>query len=167
MTGVKILAIAAMDQGRVIGCNNEIPWHYSEDFRYFRRLTRGHTVLMGRKTFQSLPEKSRPLPDRFNVVVSRNEGLLTGEEGIYICSSPQRFLSDVENGKVTLPSDQVWIIGGAQVYHDTVNLWQELYLTLVHSNHGGDTWFPEFEDQFELVSSEPRGDFSFRHYVRT
>jgi dihydrofolate reductase len=166
MAKVKVFAIAAMDQGRVIGFQNKIPWYFPEDFKHFKALTTGHTVLMGRKTYQSLPEKSRPLPGRLNVVITSHPEMVQADSGVILSESPGKLLSDVDSGKVVLPSELLWIIGGAQIYRETVDMWQELYLTLVHSNHSGDTLFPQFERQFELVGEELRTGFSFKRYVR-
>ncbi|RME59658.1 MAG: dihydrofolate reductase, partial [Candidatus Dadabacteria bacterium] len=76
----KVFAIAAMDKGRVIGCGNKIPWHLPEDLKRFSQLTKGHTVLMGKNTFFSIPEKYRPLPERLNVIASRSLSKDSAEE---------------------------------------------------------------------------------------
>lgn len=163
---ISIKAIVAMNENRVIGCDNAIPWHFPEDLKRFSALTKGHTVLMGRRTYQSLPPRYRPLPERKNVVVSTNPARLESEEGIDVCSSLSSFVESCKKGEVLLPSDTLWIIGGGQVYTETLQYWDELYLTLVHGQHQGDAYFPSFEDVFELVEREDHSKYSFLRYVR-
>ena len=166
---VKICAIAAMDEGRAIGVNNTIPWKLPEDMRRFASLTKGHSVLMGRKTWESLPPKFRPLPDRVNIVVSRTFApAQPGKEAggaIFYPSLPQA-LAAFRCGAVAAPGGTLWIIGGEQIYRETVNDWDELFLTRVHSTHQGDAFFPRFEESFQLVESERKDGFAFERYVR-
>lgn len=156
-------AIVAMDEGRVIGINGTIPWRLPEDLKRFSALTRGHTVLMGRKTFESLPPKYRPLPDRMNVVISRTA---SGWTGVKVFRSIEEFLGAIERSEITLPSSQVWIVGGAQVYRETMPLWSAVELTRVAGKHDGDTYFPEFESDFECVGREDHPGFAFERWVR-
>lgn len=163
---LKIAAVAAMDEDRVIGADNQIPWHLPEDLKRFSSLTAGHTVLMGRKTYQSLKLPYRPLPRRKNVVITRDPSQLADEKGIETASSPERFIQACKRGDIVLPSEKLWIIGGEQIYRQTVEYWDEVYLTVVHGKHEGDAHFVEFEDQFRLVEREEHRGFSFLHYLR-
>lgn len=139
-----IKLIAAVSKNLQIGKNNELPWHISEDLKYFRKTTSGQAVLMGRKTFESI---GRPLPNRRNIVLTRNtnfsadgvEVVHTIEEAIALCKS----------------LDQVFIIGGGQIYAAFLPYADELYLTLVDKEIDGDTDFPIFESQFECIKSTP------------
>lgn len=162
----KLIAIVAMDEDRVIGVNNTLPWKIPEDLKRFSQLTTGHTVLMGRKTFDSLPPKFRPLPGRKNIVLSRSPQTLSLPPSVSAYSSIDELLLNCASGKENLPSDLVWIIGGAEIYSLTLPLWDELYLTRVSSKHKGDAYFPEFENKFRRVEVEEREGYSFEHYVR-
>lgn len=131
-------AIAAMARNRVIGSKGGIPWHLPEDFRWFKRATTGGTVVMGRKTFESLPKM---LPNRRNVVLSR--GVLP--EGVEVLRgfSELAALAKAEPG--------LWIIGGGEIYAKTLHACSDLYLSLVDMEPKGDSFFPEFESRFEQV----------------
>jgi len=125
-----------MSLNRVIGQANRIPWHLSEDFRWFKRMTTGQVVVMGRKTFESI---GRPLPNRETVVLSRS---LTPYPGV-------RTVSDLGQIDLATESRQVYICGGAQLYAQALPLCSDLYLTLVKRTVEGDAFFPVFEDRFE------------------
>ena len=157
-----IAAIVAMDEGRVIGKDGALPWHLPEDLAHFKAKTSGHFVLMGRKTWHSLPPKFRPLPGRVNIVMSRNPFALSLPEGTFGVSSFEEALQVVErSGR---PGQILWCIGGAELYASTLPLCDELHLTLVHGNHAGDALFPRFEDHFEEVSSVAGDRCSFKVY---
>ena len=165
VSGVKFCAIAAMDEARVIGCNNDLPWHLPEDMRRFKQLTTGHAVLMGRRTYESLPDKVRPLPGRLNLVLSSDPEQLELRNAPCF-PSVDRLLEIVETGQLELPSQTVWVIGGAQVYAATSHIWDELYLTRVPGAHVGDTHFPPFEADFQLVDECSGEQCIFQHFVR-
>lgn len=162
----KILAIAAMDEGRVIGNEGQIPWQISEDMQRFKQLTTGHAVLMGRKTYQSLPLRFRPLPGRINFVVTRTPESLKGESGIQIFSSPQECIKQFLRGDLAGTTEQLWIIGGAEIYAETLPFWDEVYLTLVLGRNKGDAFFPEFESRFSLRDEQLRQGYKFLHYAK-
>ncbi|MBN8548990.1 MAG: dihydrofolate reductase [Deltaproteobacteria bacterium] len=163
---VKIIAIVAMDESRVIGIAGGLPWKLPEDMKRFAALTSGHTVVMGRKTYESLPEKFRPLPKRLNVVFTRKV------ESFPVCSSveawtnPEDFFKACRGASIALPSNLVWVIGGAEIYAASMPFWDELYLTRVSSKHNGDAYFPPFEEDFEQVEVEQRVGYSFERFVR-
>jgi dihydrofolate reductase len=146
-------AIAAMSLNRVIGAGNKIPWHLPEDFKWFKRITTGHVVVMGRKTFESI---GRPLPDRITVVLTRSRENI---EGV-------RTLSDLAQLDTrAFPGREIFICGGAQVYEQALPLCSDLYLTVVNRVVGGDTFFPPFEERFEPaeeVMANP--EFWILHY---
>ena len=146
-------AIAAMSLNRVIGCGNQIPWHLPEDFKWFKRTTLGHAVLMGRKTFESL---GKPLPGRRNLVVSRGPAL-PGVEMVHDLAAfdPARY--DCE----------VFVIGGAQIYAQLLPRCTDLFLTVVSREIDGDAFFPPFEDAFTQIDTPLRTpEFEVRHYRR-
>jgi len=131
-------AIAAMSLNRVIGAHNKIPWHLPEDFKWFKQLTTGNVIVMGRKTFESI---GKPLPNRETIVLSRSQ-----------FSSPGvQMISDLSQIDLAGESREVFIVGGAQVYAQALPLCSDLYLTLVKREMEGDAFFPAFEDRFELA----------------
>jgi dihydrofolate reductase len=163
----KVIAIVAMDEERAIGKNNTLPWHIPEDLKRFSELTRGNTVLMGRKTYLSLPERVRPLPGRKNVVISSSskESLGVPPE-VDVFSSPEEFFLALENNQHLLPGQIIWVIGGAKLFESTMRLWDELFLTIVKGNHDGDVFFPPFESKFEKIEEEKADSCSFLRYKR-
>jgi dihydrofolate reductase len=147
-------AIAAMSLNRVIGKDGKIPWHIPEDFKWFKRTTSGQAVLMGRKTFDSL---GKPLPNRRNLVVTRSPNPPPGIEII-----PD--LATFRPGDY--PCD-VWVIGGAEIYRQMLSRCELLYLSVIPRQIEGDTFFPPFEDQFDLIGTVlTHPDFEVREYRR-
>jgi dihydrofolate reductase len=145
-------AIAAMGRNRVIGEQGTIPWHLPEDFRWFKRMTLGGVIVMGRRTFESL---GKPLPGRRNVVVSSAANI----EGVECL----RTLSDFK--EASYAPTPVWIIGGANVYAQLLPRCSDLYLSLVDAEPDGDAFFPEFEAEFQLKEVVAKHDgFEIHHY---
>jgi len=157
-----IAAIVAMDEGRVIGKDGALPWHLPEDLAHFKAKTLGHFVLMGRKTWDSLPPKFRPLPGRVNIVMSRSPAALSLPDGAYGVSSFSEALEIVQRSGKAGPI--LWCIGGAELYAAALPKCDELHLTLVQGHHAGDAVFPPFEDSFEPVSSEQGQRCVFKIY---
>ena len=152
-------AIAAMTRNRVIGRAGTIPWHLPEDFRWFKRATMGGALLLGRKTFESI---GRPLPGRLSLVVTRG-ALPAGAAGPDVLAVPD--LATFRG--VDYRPRGVWVAGGAEIYRQTLGRCEELYLTLVDREVEGDTFFPPFEEEFELagvVLTQP--EFEVRRYRR-
>lgn len=131
-------AIAAMSLNRVIGNGNKIPWHLPEDFKWFKQLTIGNVVVMGRKTFESI---GKPLPNRETIILSRSQFSYPGV----------RTVSELSQIDLAKETREVFICGGAQIYAQALPLCSDLYLTLVKREVAGDAFFPAFEDQFELA----------------
>lgn len=129
--------IAALARNRTIGLNGRLPWHLPEDMKHFRETTGGKTVLMGRRTWESLPAKFRPLPRRRNIVVSRNPAFLA--PGACVAGSIADALC------LTGDDQEVFVIGGEEVYRQTLPLAQRLYLTEVAADYPGDAFFPPFD----------------------
>ena len=143
-----------MDQARVIGINNSIPWKIPGEQKYFAQKTKGHTVLMGRKTFESLPERYRPLPERLNIVVTRSPESQPDYPDTRYVSDPIKFIEACRASKENIQGDILWVIGGEQLYTLTAPLWDELYLTEVFGTHDGDAYFPDILNDFECVSED-------------
>lgn len=160
MTKRTVAAIVAMDEGRVIGKDGALPWHLPQDLAHFKALTSGHVVVMGRKTWESLPPKFRPLPGRVNIVVSRNPQALELPSGSYAAASIDEALAIA--GRVADADRIIWIIGGAEIYKAALPLCDELHLTLVFGSHSGDASLPPFEDSFVEVSSSAADRCAFK-----
>jgi dihydrofolate reductase len=156
--------VAAVARGGVIGRDNAIPWRIPEDARRFRKLTMGHPVVMGRRTWDSLPDRFRPLQDRRNVVITRNPA--------WHANAAERAGSLDEALRLLDGSPQVFVIGGGELYADALPLADELLLTEVDAHVEGDTLFPTWDrTAFDEVSreqhvSETGIPFSFVAYVR-
>jgi dihydrofolate reductase len=126
--------IYARSRNNVIGVNGDLPWHLPEDLAHFKRTTLGQPVIMGRVTWQSIPEKFRPLPGRTNVVVSRQTDFVA--PGAQVVNSLQAALN-------LFPADEVvWLIGGAQLYAQAMPLAQQLVVTEIDADYAGDAFAP-------------------------
>jgi dihydrofolate reductase len=161
----KVFAIAAMDEGRAIGFKGALPWDAPDDLKRFSKLTRGNTVLMGRKTWDSLPKSFKPLPDRLNVVVTRTPEQFGDVSLATPVSSAQDYIRAFREGKAG-QGEVLWIIGGAQLYQLTSLLWDGIYLTVLAGNYPGDAWMPVFEDAFEEPQIEEHDGFAYMNYSR-
>jgi dihydrofolate reductase len=148
-------AIAAMSLNRVIGSHNKIPWHLPEDFKWFKQTTTGHVIVMGRRTYESI---GKPLPNRTTIVISRSQAEIPGVE---IISD----LGLLDPQSALLRGREVFICGGAEIYRQILPRCSDFYLTLVKRVVEGDAFFPEFENQFSLVSEVmDRAEFKILHY---
>lgn len=144
-----------MSLNRVIGAGNKIPWHLPEDFKWFKKMTTGHVIVMGRKTYESI---GKPLPNRTTIVLTRS---LTAIPGVMVAPA----LSQLDLSHPAVAGRDIFICGGAQVYEQALPLCSDLYLTLVKRVVEGDTFFASFEDQFELkeeLADHPQ--FKILHY---
>lgn len=137
-----ITIIAAIDLERCIGKNGKIPWRIPSDLKRFKTLTIGHAIIMGRKTYESLPDNYRPLPDRFNIVLSKGLPRRNSENLAIVRSM---------NEALALSSKEVDIIGGAEIYRQGLAFAERIYLTEVQTiTENGDTFFPSV-DKWNLV----------------
>jgi|SRR5262249_4713731 len=132
-------AIVAMTRNRVIGKNNKIPWRLPGEQKWFKAITMGHVVLMGRKTFESI---GGPLPGRHNIVVTRSGDI----EGVEIA----RELEEFDPSPYEAQGKELFVIGGAEIYRALLPRCRMIYLTMVKREHNGDAYFPEFESDFEI-----------------
>ena len=149
-------AIAAMSLNRVIGNNNNIPWHLPEDFKWFKETTMGHVIVMGRKTFDSI---GRLLPGRETIVLTRNPNSVTGI----------RTFSSIEeiNKMGEFKNRKIFICGGAEIYNQTLSKCSDLFLTLVKRKVEGNTLFPHFESLFDSGEKlRKTEEFDIIHYRR-
>ena len=159
----ELTIIAAASANNVIGFDNKLIWNIPKDLKRFKELTQGHSVIMGRKTFESL---SSPLPNRRNIVVTRNKDY--SPEGIEVFSS-------IEDAIYVCKDDlQPFIIGGGEIYSQTINLVDKIELTRVYKDYQGDAFFPDIpKDKFELDSElvnylddDSNTKYSFLTYIK-
>lgn len=150
-----------MSSNRVIGVNNTLPWHISEDLKYFKSLTTGHTIIMGRKTYESI---GRPLPNRRNIVISRNTE--ASYEGAEVVHSIEDAFSICKN------DNEVFVIGGSNIYEQALSLVDYIYITEIKKSFSGDAFFPEINKQMWIESSRENHitndglEFSFVKYQK-
>jgi dihydrofolate reductase len=135
-----IAHIVAMARNRVIGVDNQLPWHLPEDLRHFKAKTMGKPIVMGRKTWESI---GRPLPGRDNIVVTRQAGFQA--EGAYVCATPQDAIALAEQFAQQRGVEELLVIGGAQLYRETLPLCQHIYLTEVDCEIVGDADYPKLD----------------------
>jgi dihydrofolate reductase len=141
-----ISLIWAEAEGRVIGRDGELPWQLPEDLRRFRELTTGSTVVMGRRTWESLPERFRPLPDRRNIVVTRQQHYAAA--GAEVAGSLERALALAGDG-------DVWVIGGASLYNQALPRADRVVRTRLHLRVDGDVRAPELGADWAMVGRDP------------
>ena len=133
--------VAAMAKNRTIGNDNKLIWHLPEDLEFFKATTKNKIMIMGRKTFESLP---KVLPTRFHIVISRNPGTVQHERVMYVTSVEQAIEKSNQLVKEGWP-DEVCVVGGAEIYKLFIPLSHRIYLTELNKNYDGDTFFPEFD----------------------
>lgn len=157
--------IVAISRNNVIGINNELPWKLSGDLKYFQKITTGKSVLMGRKTFESIYNRlGKALPNRQNYVLSKTETSFPGAESV---KDLNQFVSDHKN-------EEIFVIGGSSIYEQTMNLSDRLYVTEVDCAINGDAFFPKFDIiDFKLISEEKHSkdekneyNYTFKVYDR-
>jgi dihydrofolate reductase len=157
---MRISLIAAMAANRAIGLDNGLPWHLPEDLRRFKRLTMGHVMIMGRRTFDSIGK--RPLPGRPTIVITRQEGYAA--PGVTVAHS-------VDEALALAQGDEVFVAGGEEIFRLTIGRADRLYLTRIHAELPGDTWFPEFDERewrlVEREDREPAGEVPFAYSFLT
>jgi len=159
---MQLSVISAMSKNRVIGINNQLPWHLPEDLQFFKDKTKGKIMIMGRKTFDSLP---KPLPGRFHIVITRQQI----ENSHPMVQYVESFLAAYKLAESMLNAwpEEVFIVGGGEIYRQTLPFADTLYLTVIDKNIDGDAYFPEVPSSYELTQSEPRLEpfpFSFQTY---
>ncbi|NGP86886.1 dihydrofolate reductase [Fodinibius halophilus] len=153
-----LAAIVAHDPNLVIGKDGDLPWHYSEDLQYFKRITMGHPMIMGRVVFEELDEK--PLPGRENIVLSRSKDY----EHVPTFSSIDEAMEYVKNQEI------VFVIGGGKVYRQFMDGIDKLFVTEIKESFEGDTYFPEYRDEigttWKEVKREDKQELAFVVYER-
>ncbi len=151
-----IYLIAAITPNFVIGKNNRVPWNDKEEMALFKRFTQGNTVIMGRKTFQSI---GKPLSQRNNIIVSKT---LSSIPSAIVCKSVEEALV-----KAKFLGKDIFIIGGGEIFSQTISIADELFLSFMRVEVDGDTYFPKFnEKEWKLKETISFATFEFRRYER-
>lgn len=152
-----ISLIVAHDKNRVIGLNNELPWHLPGDLKYFKEMTMHKPIIMGRKTFESI---GKPLPGRRNIVVTRNPGYRANDiETATSLEEAIRIAGDVE---------EIMIIGGEQIFKESMAIADRLYITEIDHEFQGDTYFPEYKEWHQVSCQDPitaPDGYTFRYCI--
>jgi dihydrofolate reductase len=159
----KITIIAAVSENNVLGKNNKLIWHIPDDLKRFKKLTIGHSVVMGRKTFESM---DKPLPERKNIILTRNKNYKA--KGTLIAHNVQEALNYCEN------DNQPFIIGGGEIYNLFLDISDKIELTRIHKLYNGDAFFPEIlEKKWRLINSKKNNfnndkslEFSYLTYIK-
>ncbi len=156
---MKVALIVAMDSERGIGKNNDLMWNLPADMKFFKESTSGQIVVMGRKNYDSIPERFRPLPNRENVVLTRNTEFTA--EGCLVFHSLETCLDHYKNET----ERTVFIIGGGEIYRQALalNCVDELFITHVAKTYGADTFFPEFDESNWSVTTLSSHDIDEKH----
>lgn len=145
-----ISLIAALTQNNVIGRNNDLPWSLPDDMKFFMKTTTGHHVIMGRKNYDSLPKKFKPLPNRTNIVITRQRDFKA--EGCHVFNTIEAGIELARQHH----EQEVFIIGGAEIYHQALPVTQRIYLTEIKTTLEGDTFFPVVkQSEWKEISREP------------
>jgi dihydrofolate reductase len=156
---MNLAIIVAMADNRVIGKDNAIPWYIPEDFKHFKKITDGNTLIMGQNTWYSIPEKVRPFSNRYNIVISPE---LPETPGIEIARSiPQA----IEIAKAH--NKEIFFIGGASIYEQTLPLANILHISFVKGKFEGDRYFPEIKsEEWNVTHEEDKGPFLYKKFER-
>ncbi|MFD2933173.1 dihydrofolate reductase [Spirosoma flavum] len=146
---MKISLISAVAENGIIGRDNDMPWHLPDDFAFFKRKTSHHSIIMGRKSLESL---GKPLPNRTNIVITRNPNFTA--EGVTVVHTLDEAIKEAkEAGGAT---DEIFVIGGAEIYMIALPIATTLYLTEIHQAYEGDAYFPTFDkSEWQEVSRRP------------
>lgn len=171
---MKISLIAAISENRVIGRDNELPWHISEDLKRFKEITQGHPVIMGRKTYESI---GRLLPNRTNIIITRDKNYSV--EGAVIVhsldESIEKAKKSIHDSRIKtvelsnmnhVPStdeNEVFIIGGGQIFEQAIRVADKLYITIVHKSIEGDVYFPDYSEFKKEVYRRESSNSEFKY----
>ncbi len=158
---MELVLIAAVAKNGVIGKGNDIPWHIPEDLRRFKELTISYPIIMGRKTYESIVNRlGSPLPKRTNIVLS-NSGHINGRRGIIVARNLDEALDLVSDNK------SACVIGGQQIYEQTIDKADRLEITHIHKDYDGDSYFPEISKNiWKEKKRDNRGEYSFVTYIK-
>lgn len=151
--------IAGISKNNCIGKNGQLPWNIPEDLKHFREMTVGKTVLMGRKTWESLPEKFRPLPKRTNIIITHQTD--------YPVPVDVEVYATIDEAAAKHPNEEIMVIGGAEIYRQTIAKADTLYMTHIDQTVDGDAFFPEIDlNVWKIQEREDHEGYSFVTYKK-
>lgn len=152
--------IVAMSENKVIGKDNKIPWHYSEDLKYFKKITENKIVVMGSKTYDSIiGYLNKPLPNRRNIVITSK---MDKYENVETYQSIDAFIDKYKDHE-----GEIFIIGGRSIYEQFMTYIEKMYITYIDKDFDGDTYFPDYdENEFTLISEEKNNELRFCVYIK-
>lgn len=155
--------ISAMARNRVIGIKNTLPWQLPEDMKFFREKTKGHIMIMGRKTYESL---GSPLPKRFHIIITRQPDYQIDHPQVKVVST---ISEAAEFAKSMIPAwpEEVFIIGGGEIYKESLPVTNKIYLTIIEQDFEGDAYYPELPNCFQLVEKKESNDASLNYAFTT
>jgi len=167
---MKLIIIAAVSENYIIGKDNKLLWKLPADMKFFKDKTYDHCIITGRKNYESIPEKFRPLPGRINIIVTRDPDYESKAPGTICVSSIEQAVIEAE----TLNETETFIIGGGEIYSQTINIADEMWITHVRKEFEGDTIFPTIDENYWTVNSitthfkdeKHNYDFDIIHYVK-
>ena len=147
---MRVSLIVAVSENGVIGKDNDLIWHLPKDMKFFKETTQGHHVIMGRKNFESIPHKFIPLPNRINIIITRQSDYVA-EDCVVVNSIEESLKIAQKNGDA-----EPFIIGGGQIYKLALenNLIDRVYLTKIHQSFEGDTFFPNLSEDWKIIKRE-------------
>ncbi|MEC7851219.1 MAG: dihydrofolate reductase [Bacteroidota bacterium] len=160
-----ISLIVAVTKNMVIGKDNKLAWHLPDDMNYFSNMTKGHSIIMGRKNWESIPEKYRPLPGRKNIVVTRNKGFQ--DNGATVVNSIEKAIEVSRASE----DEEIFIIGGGEIYKLGFKYVDKLYITEIYAEVDGNTYFPEWNKkdwkEISRIShpSDEKHEYSFDYVI--
>ena len=164
---IEVVHVVACDQQNCIGKGNQLPWHISEDLQHFKRITQGGIVIMGRKTFESM---GRPLPNRINYVITRDTTWTA--DGVKVVHSIEAALEQAAQDLAQVEKQSLFIIGGGEIFTQTLNIADRLEITHVQLDVQGDAFYPSITDDFVLteysdqISEKNAIAFRFAQYLK-
>lgn len=162
---MKISIIAVMDEKRGIGKDNKIPWHIKEDLVRLKNLTKDHVVILGRKSYESMVsyynKTGRPMPGKLYVIVTHDKNYKPIRENTTIAHSLEEALSFARGRLAKL--EEVFVIGGAQIFQQAISIADKLYLTIVDGEFDADTFFPDYQEFKKVIAEEKRESDGYRY----
>ncbi len=156
---MEIIIIAALANNNIIGSKGRIPWHSKEDFKHFKETTFGFPIIMGRKTFESI---GKPLKGRKNIIITRNKNFTFEHEDVMIFGDLNSSINYCKENNF----EKAYIIGGAEIYNQSLRIADKLLISHMKVETEGDTFFPEFNNDWKVINSQDFNDFVLKEYTR-
>lgn len=143
--------IVAVSKNNIIGCNNSLLWHIPEDLKRFKKITENHSIIMGRKTFESLP---KVLPNRKHIILSKNKDFKVFHKDVKVINNIDEIINNFVHCK-----EEIFVIGGGEIYNELINYTDKIYISRIQKNFIGDTYFPHIDSNTWKISYEEKDIF--------